>query len=894
MQKITQNYNQYYQGEPPKYSPGGSVDYSQLSTVFSRTPETMNLVYQYAPQISQDVSYIFDFSNQGAYGVYIPALVEEMKTRELKAQLESRGYAISEENGVMVAHPKDEGKSSEDVEGEIKQMWDQINLGKSEVLGVNINKVRSSTEKNMRDIVAEMERQGISVSNPNLLWDMLIMLELGATIVHEWEHSRGGDEGAAEGREKDFVSKVINIIKDKYRSESGGEEIPINSMSSSNNWYKFAQYINYIPESSVNKSGVIGGSQVPKSDSVISDWSMMAQRNQSIPIENRLGRGRMWSLVPDLSQEHDIIETQLRKQFFYDDTPDPTLVYEELLSRDRDSSSGYKSLEQLMEEKRPQPLMVPLEKTASKEIIKEQYLREKDLDDNTISKLREMASMSLPKGKYRVHWEGKDFIQEEIKRFLWYWDNRVESRGAMGLEYLPLPDPSLQGVRYASKIKKEATLFGWYNNLEISDGSTIPGLGDRVMAWDDRDEEFSEEESWIKKQYRYNPTYDLKGFYYRWIEPRFKPQLWNDMTQEYSNTHPAKRFANSESKEIDESFLEVIRIVGSIKDRIISGKIKSSRIIASEDLCPFIKSMVEDDCFKCKVFDFGDNGEELIRSIWIFDSKIPSEKIRRAEKCFQINSDGNEDDDLIEDLLGLSFYRRLSTTEIVEALKEICLKLKLEDVYIVGNYARGKYLGENDPDVDHIDITTLSPDLNFKLGQLLSSKLGVPCSLSKDLKFVYKGVSVSLSVLNSEKELKIISKLRKYKRNQLIVDLYKRDFTINMFAFNVISGKILDPLHVAKKAVREGVVRTYFDSKKIIENNPILILRAIYLSLKYDMDIEKDLQYSMIFYSSNLFKGKCKNIQLLFGREIIRSEGIDKADKMFDDFGLWKLKKMEI
>ena len=814
MEKKSQNqdYSQYFTGNTPQYRPGGSVDYSQLSSIFSRTPETMNLVYQYAPDISQEVSYIFDFSNQGAYGVYIPALVEEMKTEELKSRLEQQGYRIDQEGGMLVAYPQKGEKPNDQIQGDIKQLWDGINAGKSEVLGVNMNKVSSACENNMNQIVANAANAGVEISNPQLLWDMLVMLELGATIVHEWDHSRGGDEGSAESREKDFVSSVMPTVQQKYKSESG-EEMPIGDMvlSKNKNWYRYAQYTNYFPNasgSSANGSDLDGRSgRKPPDDSTQSSWSMMAQQDQSKPIEERLGRGSMSPLAEGLSQQHNIIEEQLRKQTFDDQKPNPRIIYEELLSGDRDDTQGYKTIEQLLEERRPQPLLLPLEKTAS--------------------------------------------------------------------------------------IKKEATLFGWYNNLEISDGSTIPGLGDRVMAWDDRDEDFSEEEDWIKEQPRYNPTYDMKGFYYRYIEPRFKPQLWDDMTSDYTNTHPAKRFAAVET-EIDTDLPDILNILETIKDRIFSGKIKATRLVVSSDIYPFIKRVLDCDGINVKNFSFGrtDDGD-AIYAVWITDPSVPTDTLRKAEVKFQSDKAPDDLNDLVEDLLGFSYYRSNAVDEIVSAAKDICKINEIVDLNIVGMYARERAMGNEAPDVEQVDFTTHSPMSNVKIGQLLAMKLGVLPKMGNDLTFAYKGIKVEFSITNKKEELAQLGILKTRIQNQVAIDLLRRDFTINMFVYNVCEDRVVDPLRVAKKSVQENILRTYTDPVHLIKTNPIMILRALKLKLKYGLDIDRDLEKAMIGYSARLFRGKYSTFDLLFARESIRSEGSEEADKLFDAYGLWKLRQLK-
>jgi predicted nucleotidyltransferase len=812
MKKIAQNNytSEYYQGAVPEYSVGGSVNYSQISSAFSRANETMEMVYQFAPDISRDISYIFDFSNQGAFGVYIPALVEQVKTNELKKRLEQRNYEVKYENNTLVAYPKNDSENdNEKIQQEIKSIWDQINAGKSEIIGVNMNKVKSTTESNMRDLVNSAERNGVHISQPQLLWDMLIMLELGATIVHEWEHSRGGDEAASQMREKAFVNANIEKIKQKYKMESG-EDMPISSLSNSNkNWYKVAQSLNYLPQNYKNDpsgsdlSGRMGHPQ--QSHSNVAEWGLRNQMGVGDSVESKLGRQFMWPLANGLNQNHQIIEEQLRRQTADDYVADTSLIYEKLLSKDRDDSQAYKTIEQLMEEKRPQPIFLPIEKTASSNII------------------------------------------------------------------------------------KQATLFGWYNNLEISDGSTIPGLGDRVMAWDDRDEDFSRDSSWIRQQPRYNPCYDLKGFYYRWIEPRFKPQLWTDMTQDYSNTHPAKRFAKIDS---DDGFTKILQVLNLIKENILSGNIKSSRIVISEDLYPIVKNILSCDEILIKAFHFGEIKNEKIYSVWIADSNIESELLKNAEKAFRSNTYSDKYENIVNDLLGTSNIKAKAIEKIIQKAKEICKKINVDDLYLLGSYAREKSFLNKSPIIEELNFTTQSISKNLSIGQLLADELGVKAKISDVLTFYYKEIKVEFTIRNCKEHMKEIKSFN-LNNDQLLIEVLKYDFTINMLAYNVVLDEIKDPCNVAIDDLNNKVIKTFFDSKKIIKNNPIIVIRALKLKLKYDFSIDENLEKNILIYGEKLLNSKYDNDALLFARESVRIEGRNEADILFDDYGIGFIKKIK-
>jgi hypothetical protein len=410
------------------------------------------------------------------------------------------------------------------------------------------------------------------------------------------------------------------------------------------------------------------------------------------------------------------------------------------------------------------------------------------------------------------------------------------------------------------------------------------------MAWDDRDEDFSREEEWIKRQPRYNPTYDLKGFYYRWIEPRFQPRLWDDITQDYTNTHPAKRFA---SVEIDSDMSQILLVLETIRDRILAGKMKATRLVISSDIHELVNKVLKCEGVEVKAFRFGrsDNGE-FIYGLWAFEPSISVDSIRKAETKFQNKKAPDDLNDLVEDLLGFSKYRAEVADEVIEVARLICKKNAIEDLYVIGMYAREKALGNDKPDVEQLDFSTPSSSKNAQLGQLLANALGVPISIGNDVRFSYKGIKIEFSVTSSREELAQLSVLNVRIKNQLAIDLLRRDFTINMFAYNVATKAIEDPLKVAKKAVKMRQIRTYLDANTIVKKNPIVILRALKLKLQHDLEIDRELQKAMISHGASLFKGAFPVFELIFARESIRSEGIKEADKLFDQFGLWKIKKI--
>jgi len=790
----------YYSGDIGKLDTQG-LNASEISSAFNRANDAVQLAQSYPGGGLENVNYIFNYSKSGSYGIYVPELERAQRTEKLKKILEQqRGYKVIDENGILAAYPVKESKSEEEIKKEIDVIWSQIQSTGGHVLGVNMNESLSAATENANQIVNDAKNKGGSVPDPQLLWQMLAILSVSSTIIHEAAHTKGADEGGAQSVEQGFATWAIDQINGKYQQELQNKGLgdlfePIQLTgktrhAKATDWYKVSQ--NY------NKPG---GSDLRGrfQSETFADWGMLIQQDQSIPIERRLDRSYMAKLEKDVDQEHNSIEEQLRKQFRGDSRPNVQLIMEELLAPDRDESQGYKTMEELLEERRPQPLMTPIKKAS---------------------------------------------------------------------------------------IQKEAgpnCLFGWYNNLEISDGSTIPGLSDRVMAWDDRDESFSAEEQTIKSQSRYNPTYDLKGFYMRWIEPRFKPSLFDDMSRDYSNTTPALRFAGT----LDPSLTQMLSVLKLIDDEIINEEIKATRLVITEELIEVIRRLLGKEGISLKAFHVKDN--ENVLAIWIHNGSISDETLAHAEEYFQNEENSEQYKDLVEDLLQSQFNIKSSVQKVIKMAKEIGSSYEVKDIYILGEYARNIAQGQSNPLVTELEFVLESIDNGIKIAYLMADKLNVPQEYiingNFSISFPYKGILISFSKSPSLDKIEdAMSKKGLDVGNPIARTICNKDFTINMLAYNIIDGKVSDYIG-AEVDIKNKKVRTLFNSDFIIQENPMVILRAI--SLKMDgFEIDEELERSIIENAYLLEKSKYSPERLSFAREYLKSKGKSKLEDLVIEYGL--------
>jgi len=439
------------------------------------------------------------------------------------------------------------------------------------------------------------------------------------------------------------------------------------------------------------------------------------------------------------------------------------------------------------------------------------------------------------------------------------------------------PKPLILPIKKAS-LNKVATLFGWFNNLTISDGNTIPGLGDRVMAWEDRDEDFAWSDEDIASQPRYNQNYDLKGFYYRIIEPRFKPQLWTDMAQDFTNTTPAKRFAGK----LDNDMVKIINILGVIQRNISEGNTKATRIIATEDIAALIVKFYSGrEGIATKQILIKNENNENIFAIWIFKHGVSADAIKKAEDYFQRKDCSKEVKDIAESIVGYKSSISKTINEIVEKAREVCKENEIDDLYIAGSFAREKAMKET-PSSTHLSFICNSFDKNIKIGEILAEKLGsADKKLYKNsltLYFTYKGIGISFQgKIDTLPEVK--------SNNPIIKDIYNRDFTVNMLVYNVCEDRVEDLVGVSKD-LKDKIIRTKLDPDLVLKENPLLIFNALMLKLRYGFDISEGLQISIIENVPFIFDGRYSQEKISLAKEMVREEGNKEAEELFKEFNL--------
>jgi tRNA nucleotidyltransferase/poly(A) polymerase len=153
-----------------------------------------------------------------------------------------------------------------------------------------------------------------------------------------------------------------------------------------------------------------------------------------------------------------------------------------------------------------------------------------------------------------------------------------------------------------------------------------------------------------------------------------------------------------------------------------------------------------------------------------------------AEESFRLGS--GEGEKLIEELTKYSEIRDAIFKEIIEAVRNICKEYGVNDIYLVGGYPRDLVLGSSPVD---LDFSGAWPNQCVKVGGLTAERLGVGDTdfyhRTMTLSFEYKGVKVDFRGNYTPLEIRKNLREKGIKTTPLNIDIYNRDFTINMFIY---------------------------------------------------------------------------------------------------------------
>jgi hypothetical protein len=438
--KTAQN---YYQGQIPdpdqldQYVGTSGVEASQIRGIFGGVDEAISLVNQFDSSLLLNVAFIYNFSGGGAYGIYMPALDEQIKNSKLKKLLKMDGYAIQDmPNGAFYAtHPE---KQKDQIDREIENYRKQIGQKGAATFGIDMNKVVGAAR-------SDANESGITDHGDQRL---LGVLHLGATMVHEAVHSKGSEsEGPSEQAESKFMAWAMPIINQKrqevYRGQNRLDQYsPLvidpskRRMASSSNWLKKA-----MADGMLHKEAQYGAQFLHNqllTNNLTPAWSAAAINFIGTgPIEARLDMVR----PPPVPAQKISFEGQLREQSKrkWTSSVDATESMEDLLNPEREPLVAYKSTETLLDDSREKPLMLPVPKAMK---------RKASSYDTGKEAFGYMSNLDLT-------------MEERVQKF----DNNDEETTWFDAKFIR--NQTRYNPEYGNPMSKEKDIYSWWIDLNM-------------------------------------------------------------------------------------------------------------------------------------------------------------------------------------------------------------------------------------------------------------------------------------------------------------------------------------------------------------------------------------------------------------------------------------------
>ena len=792
--------SEWYAGDTPnpkkieQYLGSPNVDATQIKSVFIGVDDAVNLVNKFDSSLLLNVGFIFNFSNQGAYGVYLPALDDKIKREKIKSALKQNGCKIDEKpDGSFIAYS--ETKTPDEIQKEIDTMDGKLKQEGGHVFGINMNKVL---------MASKADSNAMNLTNQEDIND-IITLHLGATIAHEAVHAKGStSEGPSEQIEQAFFSWSLPIINQKRleRHKSSGNTNEFSPLvitpyrrGASRGWYKKAQ--------SSFPTGAQFSANTPEAYKHFSgfDYGLMFGNLAKGAIESKLEGKRESPGAPmrDFPIEKKISLMNEKIPAIRVDKED--FITEVLLEKDRKEFEGYSLTEKLLENRRPKPIILP----------------------------------------------------------------KISSNKGM---------------------KKLATLFGWMSNLDLP-------MRERIIPGEESDDFLNFDWKKMKELPRYN--YDGQAYVY--VEPRFEPELWDQMivNRPTSFINPARRFAQKKDLKDsqDPNYKIILNVLNVIENNIKIKKIMGTRLVCSEDVLPFIIKFYKHEknikvlSIKKDKFDKHDH----VSTVWIYRSSIPENKVKLAEDYVSGVNKSKEAKDIFDFLMGSNLLKKNIIKTILNMAKNVCEQYKIEDVFVVGGFPRSIAMKESWNDVHDLDFAAAWPDQCVKLGGMLADALNVKNTelFHRTMTLSWEWMGLKCDFKGNFNPVKPRNLLRQHniKTTPLNMDIYGRDFTINMLVYDINKRIIYDVCKQSMEDIKRKTIRTYFpETENIIKMNPMIILRTMKYMIRYGFAPDSELDRTMRNNKELLFNGTYSQERIGLGFLELLNENAKKARKVIEEYGL--------
>jgi len=228
--------------------------------------------------------------------------------------------------------------------------------------------------------------------------------------------------------------------------------------------------------------------------------------------------------------------------------------------------------------------------------------------------------------------------------------------------------------------------------------------------------------------------------------------------------------------------------------------------------------------------------------------------------------------------------------ELLTILQQTTDKIGSSTPFIVGGTVRDKYIGKLDNIAD-LDITTGDKTVSYLASEFaaaLRKKYNVTEKTADDghITVFIGNLKVDFS---SNFTVSNIDQLLKTKNinnpDDMLRELYSRDFTCNAMLMTLDLKQILDPLHQSFADIKSKKIKTCLSPEITLTSNRNRVVRAIYLAAKLNFDIDSSI--------IEFVKKNPQSIQI--GSEKTLNDKLieafkynpEKSSKLLTEMGLW-------
>ena len=216
-------------------------------------------------------------------------------------------------------------------------------------------------------------------------------------------------------------------------------------------------------------------------------------------------------------------------------------------------------------------------------------------------------------------------------------------------------------------------------------------------------------------------------------------------------------------------------------------------------------------------------------------------------------------------------------------IKNILTKIENEgyEAYVVGGYVRDLLVGISSYD---IDICT-----NATPKELLNIYPNASCKNLGGIEFKFKEYHIEISTYREEIKYKNRHPIEFNYINNLVVDLQRRDFTINAICMNS-RGEIID-LVGGIDDLSELKVKMIGNPSKKIKEDPLRILRAIRIATILNFNLDREL-YKEIKENKKLILTLSNTRIKEELDKILLSKNVKKGLNLLEDIGIISILKI--